>query len=275
MIKYYKTLKREGNKYMEYANKFATFDDFVDSLRKNKIILGVLLCGSNKLKTSKILCNGGDIDLTIITESTICDDIGGIHFYIENTPLDCMIRSIDYFDNPICPNIYDLMHLDSVIIYDRDGRISEALEKIKRNWCYKDKLSKREINKIRFRLTHFLNKLNGRVSESIHCEIVLDNAFKVALSSYARIHKLLPGKIKLHLEFMSENDPILYNLFNEFFLEKKIEKRYFLLKDIIEMILEDYGGIWKKNEILFHLNSDNVTEEDEKSILNILFEQRI
>ncbi|WP_164703977.1 hypothetical protein [Mesoplasma entomophilum] len=50
-----------------------------------------------------------------------------MHFYVNDIPVDCIIKTINQFYLQT-NNVFDLMHLNGVIIHDSNNEVNKALD---------------------------------------------------------------------------------------------------------------------------------------------------
>ena len=100
--------------------KFESIEQFIESLKQNNDIVGILEYGGRHYDD---MAKGGDYDLTVITRNPISKSIGGLHFNIAGIPIDCMIKSIDDFMLSEPSSDFELAHLKSNMLFDRDTPI--------------------------------------------------------------------------------------------------------------------------------------------------------
>jgi len=249
--------------------KFKDIRQFIESLKKNRDIVGILEYGG---RCCDDMSKGGDYDLTVITRTQISKAIGGVHFHIDGIPVDCMIKSIDDFMRDDPTNRFDLVHLNCKVLFDRGGITHDLLERINRLWKKETELSKRDISWIRFTFKHVLDKLEHRLHEdTLYSNHFMSASLDWFLQCYAKIKKLEMGKPKSYLKYIKEYEPELYDNFARFYETVDINKRFGLLKICAEHIAESVGGLWKNGEILFHLNSGESSKSEQDNVLNLIF----
>lgn len=250
---------------------FNSLSEMINHFKNNPKIEGILEYGSKHyLETEN---TSGDYDLTIVTTEKIFFSLTGVHFHVQNIPVDCMIKSLSDFNTDKPTNKFDYVHLNANILFDRFGRIGEMLKTINDKWIIKEDLTEREISKYRFRFSHFIDKLKHRICKAeyyMFCCHTMTIAISQSLECYCRLNNLPLGKPLLYFTHMQQNNKQLYILFKKYYNARLIMNKFKILKSIFEILLSDIGGLWRTNEILYHGNTDNVPENEKEMIREIL-----
>lgn len=252
-------------------NSFTNIESFIEHLKRNENIIGIVEYGG---RTYTDISVGGDYDLTIIFDKPISANFTGVHFHINNIPIDCMILSKGDFmlDNP--SNEFLLVHLNCNILYDKDNITSELLNRIQTTWVKKNELPDSEISMYRFTFKHILDKLKYRLHDNeLYSKYFIYSSIDWFLSCYANIKGWEIVKPKLYLELIKNEEPILFNIISKLYSEISLDEQFQLLTSCAEYILESIGGLWDENEVLFHLSPEGKNNKDEqKRFLKILFD---
>ncbi len=251
---------------------FNSLAEMIEHFKNNQLIEGILeYGGKHYYETDK---NDGDYDLTIITAEKVFTSLAGVHFYVQNTPVDCMIKSLSDFDIETPTNRFDYVHLDANVLFDRSGKIGTMIRAITEKWKIDTELSEREISRIRFTYTHVINKLKNRILKEeyyLFCNNAMAIAISQTLECYCRLNKLPFGKTLLYFNHMKDNNYNLYALYQRFYRARTLTNKYQLLKTIFNILLADIGGFWKEDEIIYHHgNTDTIPDDELKIIKEIL-----
>ena len=250
---------------------FNSLVEMIEHFKNNDMIEGILEYGSKHYYEKDA---NGDYDLTIITTEKVFTSLAGVHFYVQNTPVDCMIKSLSdfYIEKP--SNKFDYVHLDADILFDRSGKIAAMLRVINEKWKIESELPEREISRFRFTLSHVINKLNNRILKEeyyMFCCHIMASAISHSLDCYCRLYNLPFGKPLLYFNHMKENNHKLYSLYQEYYNARALTSKFKLLKSIINILLANIGGIWKEGEVIYHLgNTDSIPEPELKNIKEII-----
>lgn len=251
-------------------NSFNNIESFIEHLKKNENIIGIVEYGGRTYTDAAV---GGDYDLTVIFDKPVSTNFAGVHFHINGIPIDCMILSKEDFmlDTPL--NEFLLVHLNCNILYDKENITSELLKKIQTTWAAENKLSDSQISLYRFTFKHILDKLEHRLHDNeLYTKYFIYSSVDWFLSCYANIKGWEIGKPKLHLKLIQNQEPILFDIISRLYSESSLETQFVLLKKCAEYMLKDIGGLWRENEVLFHLSPEGKNDEDEQNrLLNILF----
>lgn len=257
---------------LRYQPDFVDLEAMIDAFSKHPDVIGILEYGGRK---SSEMAPGGDYDFTLIFEASPSTHYSGLHFHINGIPVDCMLLSLTDFDCAYPENPFLLAHLESKILYDRDGRILQLLCDIQDAWGRFVPATDSEITLLRFTFRHILDKLEHRLHEDpLYSRYFTFSSLDYIIECYARLHCLSIGKARQHLSYMAQQDQELYGYFNEIYTEASLDEQYRLLKRICERVLIDIGGLWQPGEVLFHWESKHSFDVEEgKRLLAYLFSQ--
>ncbi|WP_207753087.1 hypothetical protein [Clostridium yunnanense] len=109
-------------------NSFENIEGFIEHLKKNENIIGIVEYGGRTYKDMSI---GGDYDLTVIFDKPVSKNFSGVHFRIKDIPVDCMLLSKEDFMSDMPLDEFMLVHLNCKILYDKDNTISELIKRAK------------------------------------------------------------------------------------------------------------------------------------------------
>lgn len=256
---------------LNYISPFKDIDSFVEHIKKNDNVIGIVEYGG---RTHRDMCPGGDYDLTIIYNMRISQNFTGLHFHINNIPIDCMLLSVEDFLSDSPANEFLLAHLNCTILYDKDGTTEKILEKIKRTWQVSEHLSDSEKNTFRFTFQHIIDKLEQRLHDNeLYSRYFIFSSFDWFLQCYARIKNLDIGKPKNHLKYIEYNEPELFQIVNRLYSSNDLDVQFEMLKKCADYMLTPIGGLWAEDEILFHLAPNGINDEaEQKAVIRLLFE---
>jgi hypothetical protein len=252
-------------------NTFETIEGFIEHLMRNDNIVGIVEYGGREYGDMSI---GGDYDLTVILSKPISHNFTGVHLHIAGIPVDCMLLSVDDFLLDTPSNEFLLCHLNCRILFDRDNITRKIMDRIKTAWMVPEYLSDFEKNTFRFTFQHILDKLEHRLhKDELYSKYFIYSSFDWFLQCYARIKNLEVGKPKAHLNYIKNEDPELISIINQMFNSKDLSLQFEMLKKCAYHILMPIGGLWEKNEVLFHLAPDgNNVIEEQQDVIKLLFE---
>lgn len=220
--------------------------------------------------------NYNDIDFTVVTLEPVFKSINGIHFKINDIQIDCIYKTIDSF-YVLKPNKkFDLVYLESIIIYKRNDIIDDALNFIRKNWTMYASLNEKAIFSYRFRLSTYLQKIKKNM---LHNQLFANHIISLSiidcLNFYILVSKLRLGKYKNAYLYMKEKNSTLYNNFYNFYQSYSVESKLIYLEKIINNLLMPFNGLRREDEIMYHLIDKDILIEDKikanliiKKILN-------
>ncbi len=261
-----------GGKHMlKDINSFKDIDSFIEHLKKKDDIVGIVEYGG---RTHSDMNIGGDYDLTVIFNKPISHNFTGIHFHIGGIPMDCMLLSVDDFLSDAPLNEFLLVHLNCKILFDRNNITKDILDKIKKTWKTPEYLSDYEINTFRFTFQHIIDKLEHRLYENeLYSKYFIFSSFDWFLQCYARIKNLERGKPKVHLNYIENNDPELFNIINQMYSTDDLNIQFEMLKRCAYHMLQPIGGLWQRDEILFYVTpGGKIIDAEQRSVIKLLFE---
>lgn len=250
--------------------KFKNLEDFVNYLKEKKNLVGILEYGGRKCTDNTV---GSDYDLTLVLkDNSSFPNIYGVHFFINEIPIDCMIRTLNEFYCEKPRTKFDLAHIDAKVLFDRDGELLKAINFIKTKWKNRYEINDIVISKYKFMISHAIYKLSNRLLENeTYSLIVMNSVIDISVIFYATKHSLIIGKKKDYLDHMKKYNYDLYQLIKSFLSEISVIKKYNLIVEIANIILHEYGGLWKKDEIIFHEEQIIASEEEKKEFVKWLF----
>ena len=216
---------------------------------------------------------GGDYDLTVIFDKPVSQNFSGVHFYVAGIPVDCMLLCVDDFATPVPQSPFHLVHLDTKILYDKDGITRAIFEDIGNKWRELPILNDNRKMWIRFITKHTIDKLEHRLyDDEMYSRYIIASTASYAVDTYAVLSNLEPGKTKIHFARMKQYDSTLYGFIEKLHKTTKLSSQFGMLKEINDYIAKNVGGMWNDNEALFHLTPDGVNDESEQELFkNFLF----
>ena len=77
----------------------------------------------------------------------------------------------------------------------------------------------------------------------------------------------------MHLNYIENNDPELFNIINQMYSTDDLSVKFEMLKKCAYYMLQSIGGLWERDEILFHMIPDGkIIDEEQQSVIRLLFE---
>jgi len=245
------------------TNTFTSLSEMVEHFSKLPGVVGIVEYGG---RTHTNMLPGGDYDLTVIFEKPLSQNFSGVHFHVCGIPVDCMLLSVDDFATPAPTDFFLLVHLGATILYDKDGLTQGILDDIQAKWKKPGHISENQIMWIRFASRHTLDKLEHRLfDDEIYSHCFIASTAGMVIDSYADTRGLEPGKTRGHLSFMAKNDPNLYSFFKKLYKTTDLSTQFAMLKEINTYFASNFGGMWNRDEILFHLTQNGTNDENEQA----------
>lgn len=245
---------------------FRNIHEFIKCVKKNEHLIGILQYGSNSIYNIR----EGDLDITLVYDYRPSDVINGIHLYVGELPVDVMIVSIDDFYLDIPRDEFQLAHINAEIIFDTNEILSKAMSNIKKNWTLDREFNSLDISKLRFCISHRLNKVHNRFDDIVYCNLAMGELIEYSLFCYGKINNLEVGKDKHFLNHMSVNNSKLYELLEKYYSENDVYTKYTVLLEYSGLFLKSYGGLWRKDEIIFHDYKTTSNNEERRKLLDFL-----
>ena len=260
-------------KAIKDTNNFTTLSELITHLSGLPNIVGIVEYGG---RTHTEMTYGGDYDLTVIFEEPPSTNFSGVHFHVAGIPVDCMLLSIADFTAPEPATPFHMVHLEGTILYDKDGITEKLLKKIEPVWKKPRMVTESQVAWIRFACRHILDKLEYRLYDDfMFSKYSLEIVFMYTLETYAGLKGLEEGKPKAWFSYMKEQDARLYAWFQAAYGTSDLKEQFALAKEISEYVAKDIGGMWGKDEILFHLLSEGrFDREEQESFVDFLFHRK-
>lgn len=252
------------------TNTFTTIEQFIGHLKTKDNIVGIVEYGSRKAPDMN---PGGDYDLSLIFKEPVSENFNGVHFHIGGIPVDCMLLSVSDFTTDKPQSSLLLAHLNCSILFDRDNIVKGLMQTIKEKWKDANELSESDINIYRYVIKHTLDKLSHRLHENeLFSYYSISLATFCLIDYFACIEKLEPGKPRQHIAFIQSNHPELYSYLSNIYGTTDLDLQYDQLMKASEYVLSAIGGLWKDDEVLFHLNYQGMNDEvEQRRVIKYLF----
>lgn len=244
--------------------------ELIIKISKEQEVLGILEFGGRSLNDSNN--NYSDYDIVVITEKLL-KNVTGVHFYINDIPVDCMFLTYDSNLNDNTLKKKKLTFSDCRILYQKDNFFQDKDFLIK-GANYKEKITSRVVSATRYSISHFLYKIEKRINKNeLELEVgyYLSNLLTKCIQYYGILNELEIGKIHDYFLHIKNNNKRLYYMISDFFKENNNRKKFEIISDIAYTVLEKVGGVWDKKEIIYHSLSDVSDTEDVKWIDKLLF----
>ena len=252
------------------TNTFCNLSHMIEHFSGLPGVIGIVEYGSRPHTDMR---PGGDYDLTVIFDKPISKNFSGIHFHVAGIPVDCMLLSADDFNLPEPESEFWLVHLNCTILYDKDGAVKQLLKNINSKWKKSHNVSESQKTWIRFGMRHIIDKLEHRLfNDELYSRIFIAQTIDYIMELYSELNGLEPGKTKVHLSHMKQNDVTLYNYIELLLNATNLTTQFKYIKLICAYLAEDLGGMWCADETLFHINSDGIIDfNEQQSFVKFLF----
>ncbi|MEN8904445.1 MAG: hypothetical protein ABF289_00640 [Clostridiales bacterium] len=246
--------------------------EFIDELKRNVRVIALIKYGKREVDDMSL---GEDFALYVIMND-FSSNIESIHFYIETIPIDVNVRGYSdlLLKKPISKT--DLELFSGEILFDKSGIISRMLNKSKENWVIekeeKKKISKNEIERIRYSYKHILDKLKNSLDENnLQTKFNIDITMKRLVDQYFELNDLYYDEDKL-LDIIKKNEPLFYSYLDDFYSARSIEKKYKMLSKIAGVVFKDSNGICKENEVMFLARDyeEEISDDEKDEIIEML-----
>ncbi|RXJ71738.1 hypothetical protein CS022_20025 [Veronia nyctiphanis] len=252
---------------MENTLSFPTLSALIAHLKNISDVLGIFEYGG---RSHEDMLLGGDYDLTLVTESSVSDNVNGIHFHVQGIPVDCMMVTLDELSTEKPAHSLLLAHMDARILHDPFGKLEHAQKNMQSCWKKTAPVTDSDINFYRFVLKHNIDKLEHRLTDDLvfsRYTIHLNSQF--LLSIYEKLNELEPGHPRKVIAHMAEHEPTFYALYDELLAESELSRQYDLLSEAAERLMRHHGGLWKDEEVLFQLKPVGVNDRaEQKRLIN-------
>jgi len=252
------------------TNTFASLSEMVEHFSTLPGVVGIVEYGG---RTHTNMLPGGDYDLTVIFEKPVSSNFSGIHFHVRGIPVDCMLLSVEDFAPPQPWDFFHLVHLNVKVLYDKDGITQGILDDIQVKWKKPSHISENQVMSFRFATRHTLDKLEHSLfDDEVYSHYMIADTASMIINFYADTKGLEPGKPRVHLSYMAENDPALYSLFEKLYKTTDLSIKFAVITEINTCFANNFGGMWKRDEALFHISPSGKNNENEQlSFIKFLF----
>lgn len=186
--------------------------------------------------------SGNDIDLMVIVEDDLkyLREIVGL-FDVSYISIKQLKREIQKKSNFLVTSLTSFK-----VLYQKNNEVISILEKIKD--MKSPKLNRLDIDYHCFTLYQQLVAIEKRLIDTSNALFLMNNLLKEGLVFYLRKMGFFVPKDKKILDLIKKDNDHLYQMSISFINESNIEKRFNLIKNIIDEVLKPYGVLkeWKK-----------------------------
>lgn len=240
--------------------KFKNLNSFIQTLSKNENLVDILEYGNKSKKASS---KTGNYSFALVYKD--CVELPQkFYLWIEDSPVDCMIKFVDNFFISSPQDVYDFCHLNARVIYEQEDWGQKIISFITQYWKNNLDLGEEAIFEYRYKLSHWLNKIANKLQDTdhIYLQYIMDLAIDSCITFYSIVNNIQPGKPKQTLATMNIVDNEFYkDLFNYYQVDA-FEERFIYLSRIIKKLLKPFNGIWKKDEVLIQKFGVSETEKE-------------
>lgn len=229
-------------------NILKVFNKKIEDIIQKEEALTILLIGSGATKNEKDFHKLKDIDLLIITNQ------GGFErevVEIDNVKFDISYISFDALKKIVSEGVPFIINALKryKCIYNKCKDVTIFLNKVKLISLKPKTISKEEIDYIRFSLFQSYEDILARKNDEGNYIFLTNNLFKDILTSYFKLNNFWVPKDKKILKELKAIDCNLYKMSKGFLKENNNYLKVNILKELIEYLLEPFGGVkryWEK-----------------------------
>lgn len=223
--------------------------EMIQVLRGNPVLLGLAEYGGASSLDERI---DGDYDLIVIVDRRL-PDVESLHFYVDGTPVDLNIRSLEQIRAMDRADGFESILLDARVIHDPTGQVGRVLRELRDRHMAAPTpaIEPGKIAAMRHGARHTFDKL--RTPRHLPLTLkryMLHQCVYWALPQYFEIRGLQYRGEKHGLAFLRENDPDLYDRFEEFYATADPDEQARLARAIQDAVLSPVGGLWRHDELL-------------------------
>ncbi|MEO0468908.1 MAG: hypothetical protein AAF206_04745, partial [Bacteroidota bacterium] len=257
---------------MQQATDFSSIEAFVLHLQQKPEILGILQYGRRDYRD---MGAGGDFDLNVIVKDDIQSPLVGLHFHIQDIPVDCGIMRMADLREDHVPSDYHTVLTQSEILYDETGEIGARMAHIRQHWQLTPAhMQEGEIAFERFIRQHIVDKFQGRAHEDpVYAQLFLSGNVFYLLEAWMKIAQWNPYDFRGALLQMKQQQPETYQLFARFLESQDLDEKITLTEKLNQAVLAKIGGPWQKGEVVFHYGAEQgeVDEAEKDFLLDLIF----
>ncbi len=213
-------------------------------------VCALLLIGKTSTTSEEDFHKLNDIDLLVVYDKNVgyerqVEDIKEVPFDISFVSIYDLITQIESKSQ-----LWINMVIGSKIYYSKNELIFGIIDRVKDiHYSGTQKLSDEAIRWIRFNITQKHIEIKNRIDDVINSNYLMSKLFDRALEDYYSLNKLWYPNPKYLIEKLEVTDEKLCKLAKDFIFECSVGRRSIILKEILEYILEPFGGLlynWPK-----------------------------
>ena len=223
--------------------------EMIELLRNNPAIVGLMEYGSASYLDETI---EGDYDLVAVVGRQV-SEVESLHFYVDETPVDLNIRTVQQIDLMDRADGFDSILLDVRIIHDPSGRVMRTLGGLRKRHHSNPvpRIRNDRIADKRHGAKHTFDKVRrGRDLPLTLKRYLFHQCVYWALIEFFEIRGLQYRGEKHGLAFLQQNEPDLFHMFEEFYGTTDPCEQARLARLIEEAVLDPLGGMWQDGEML-------------------------
>ena len=229
---------------------YKAFLDVVENIKEQSNVSAVLLIGKTGSTIESEFNNLSDVDLLVVYDSNIVferqvEEIDGVPFDISYISIYDLITQIEA-KSPLWINIT----IGSKIYYSKNELIFGIIDRVKDIYFSGTaKLKEEDIHFIRFSLTQKYADVSKRMKDVILSSYLMLKLFDRVIEDYYKLNSIWYPREKYLFDDLEATDKELCRLSKDFIYECTAKRKLILLKEILERVLEPFGGLshtWAK-----------------------------
>jgi len=223
--------------------------EMVEALKANESVIALAEYGSAAYVDREIQ---GDYDLIVFVVPSIAG-VESLHFFVDGTPVDLNLRSLEQIDAMPKAEGFESVLLDCRIIHDPSGTTRRALDglRCRHEASSPSVISEEQIAGMRHGARHAFDKLGeGRNLPLVLKRYLLHQCVYWAVPQYFRIRSLQYRGEKHALAYLEEREPQLMRCIDRFYATTDTREQEELVGTIEKTVLGPIGGPWREEEVL-------------------------
>ncbi len=217
-------------------------EQIVAELKARPDVIAILLCGSY---ATNQMGPASDIDLHVLIEGDwrqrVTRRIDGVQVETFFNPPSNIPRYWDKEERGETVTMY----AQGQVVYDPRGILGELVQMARARYAEGPKaLNEDEIARARFFMRDAFDDAGDALSAgSPSAFVIMTQILEMLLADYYRLQRRWQPKTKRLLSDLNKHDSTLYELARKFLEEFGAQRKFILLKEIAEYVLEPVGGL--------------------------------
>lgn len=248
-----------------------TLDKIIKNLEIKPEVDAVFSTGSYGTETYKPY---SDLDLVIILKEN-SKGVRAVYTWIEDKFADIFFFDGDDLDRLFATKDYPANAWDAVLVswlrkasvfFDKSKKLSKLIEKVKKldNFSVSAKEQRDFWQKINYNLVaneRYFKSGNSLYHEALEMRLLY--SVSELISGYFVLRNILWRGEKEAVKFLKQSAPDVYLLLQKYWRANNLVEHFNLYMELVDKVLTDDYGKWKKGDVIATLNNQELPVDDE------------